>query len=61
MTNSEQQDKRKDALLEETIDAFHERFDIEHAFPPGDRPSRKKGFLNRLFNWFISRRDKNEQ
>jgi len=52
MTNSEQQVERQDALLEETVHVFHQRFDIEHAFPPGKRPERKKGLLRRIFNWF---------
>lgn len=42
---------RKDFLLEETANQFIKRFDIEHAFPPGDRPKRKRGILKRMFGW----------
>lgn len=45
------QDIRKDFLLEETTNQFIQRFDIEHAFPPGDRPKRKRGIFKRMFDW----------
>ena len=44
-------DKRQDFLLEDTAKQFIHRFDIEHAFPPGERPKRKVGFLKRMFSW----------
>lgn len=49
---STHQDKRQDFLLEDTAKQFIHRFDIEHAFPPGDRPKRKVGLLKRIFSWF---------
>lgn len=51
---------RKDFLLEETAKEFIKRFDIEHAFPPGHRPKRKKGMMKRIFDWCFKGPDSDE-